>query len=129
MRMLRLSGLDSDDMTDDQRDAFINVAENLGLEPGDAEDMVDRYLEEIDGGGAPTEQAAVMVKEPPKVAPAAVAPAPVVASLRSTPRRSGYAFRHSKARLASSCFSFPPARSRWAAKRPTLHRTKRRSPA
>jgi formylglycine-generating enzyme required for sulfatase activity len=46
MRMLRLSGLDGDVMTDDQRDAFINVAENLGLDPSDAEDMVDRYLEE-----------------------------------------------------------------------------------
>ena len=34
MRMLRLSGLDSDGMTDDQRDAFINVAENLGIDRG-----------------------------------------------------------------------------------------------
>ena len=33
MRMLRLSGLDSDAMTDDQRDAFVNMAENLGIEP------------------------------------------------------------------------------------------------
>ena len=48
MRMLRLSGLDSDAMTDDQRDAFINMAENLGIEPGDAEDMVDVYLEEVE---------------------------------------------------------------------------------
>jgi formylglycine-generating enzyme required for sulfatase activity len=79
MRMLRLSGLDSDDMTDDQRDAFINVAENLGLEPGDAEDMVDHYLEEIDGGGASTEHAAVMVKEPPKVGPIVVAAPPAIA--------------------------------------------------
>src|SRR5205085_6995587 len=47
-RMLRLSGLDRDAMTDDQRDAFINVAENSGLDPGEAEDMVDAYLEEID---------------------------------------------------------------------------------
>lgn len=53
MRMLRLSGLDSDGLTDDQRDAFINVAENLGLDPGDAEDLVDLYLEEIDGISAP----------------------------------------------------------------------------
>ena len=30
--MLRLSGLDSDAMTDDQRDAFINMAENLGID-------------------------------------------------------------------------------------------------
>jgi sulfatase modifying factor 1 len=48
MRMLRLSGLDSDALTDDQRDAFINMAENLGIEPGEAEDMVDLYLEEAD---------------------------------------------------------------------------------
>jgi hypothetical protein len=51
MRMLRLSGLDADAMTDDQRDAFINMAENLGLDAGDAEDMVDLYLEEIDAKG------------------------------------------------------------------------------
>ena len=38
MRMLRLSGLDSDEMTDDQRDAFVNMAENLGIDPGEAED-------------------------------------------------------------------------------------------
>ena len=44
MRMLRLSGLDSDGMTDEQRDAFINMAENLGIEPGEAEDLVDLYL-------------------------------------------------------------------------------------
>lgn len=53
MRMLRLSGLDSDAMTDDQRDAFINMAENLGLEPGEAEDMVDLYLEEVEEKSAP----------------------------------------------------------------------------
>ena len=44
----RLSGLDGDSMTDDQRDAFINMAENLGIDPGEAEDMVDSYLEEAD---------------------------------------------------------------------------------
>src|SRR5205823_2388128 len=48
VRVLQLSGLDSDSMTDDQRDALINIAENSGLDPGDAEDMVDDYLEEID---------------------------------------------------------------------------------
>ena len=48
MRMLRLSGLDSDGMTDDQRDALVNMAENLGIDPGDAEDLVDLYLEEIE---------------------------------------------------------------------------------
>ena len=65
MRMLRLSGLDADAMTDDQRDAFINMAENLGIEPGEAEDMVDLYLEEVEEKAAPA--------PPPvrKVAPAA----------------------------------------------------------
>ena len=53
MRMLRLSGLAADDMTDDQRDAFINMAENLGIAPSDAEDMVDLYLEEIESKSAP----------------------------------------------------------------------------
>ncbi len=48
MRLLRLSGLDGESMTDDQRDAFINVAENSGIDAGEAEDMVDEYLEEID---------------------------------------------------------------------------------
>src|SRR5437660_12678480 len=48
LRVLQLSGLDGESMTDDQRDALINIAENSGLDPGDAEDMVDEYLEEID---------------------------------------------------------------------------------
>jgi len=48
LRMLRLTGLDSDGMSDDTRDALVNMAENLGLEPGDAEDLVDAYLEEAD---------------------------------------------------------------------------------
>src|SRR5947207_12542247 len=48
LRMLRLSALDSFAMTDDQRDAFINMAESLGIDPGEAEDLVDLYLEEAD---------------------------------------------------------------------------------
>jgi formylglycine-generating enzyme required for sulfatase activity len=48
LRMLRLSGLDSDAMTDDQRDAFVNMAENLGIELDEAEDLVDLYLDEAD---------------------------------------------------------------------------------
>ena len=48
LRVLQLSALDSESMTDDQRDALINIAENSGLDPGDAEDLVDDYLEEID---------------------------------------------------------------------------------
>src|SRR2546421_5501427 len=48
LRMLRLSNLDSFSMSDDQRDTFIDMAENLGLEPGEAEDLVDLFLEEAD---------------------------------------------------------------------------------
>jgi formylglycine-generating enzyme required for sulfatase activity len=48
LRVLQLSGLDSESMTDDQRDALINIAENSGLDPSDAEDMVDDYLEQLD---------------------------------------------------------------------------------
>ena len=44
LRMLRLSELD--DVTDDQRDAFCNMGEALGLSGGDAEDVIDEYLEE-----------------------------------------------------------------------------------
>jgi formylglycine-generating enzyme required for sulfatase activity len=72
MRMLRLSGLDGEGITDDQRDAFINVAENLGLNAGDAEDMVDLYLEEIDDV-APAPVPKPVVKVAPK---SAESPAP-----------------------------------------------------
>src|SRR5436853_247723 len=48
LRLLRLSNLDSYSMSDDQRDTFIDMAENLGLEPGEAEDIVDLYLEDAD---------------------------------------------------------------------------------
>lgn len=54
LRMLRLSALDSISMSDDQRDAFINMAENLGIEPDEAEDLVDLYLEEADEKSMPT---------------------------------------------------------------------------
>ena len=58
MRMLRLSGLDSDSMTDDQRDAFVNMAENLGIAAGEAEDMIDLYLDEMDAMASPATPAA-----------------------------------------------------------------------
>ncbi len=81
LRMLRLSGLDADDMTDDQRDAFINVAENLGLEPGDAEDLVDQYLEEIEQqSGSSASSGRVQSKEAPRAAAVALAPPPVLAA-------------------------------------------------
>src|SRR6266513_4969956 len=48
LHLMRLSNLDSFSMSDDQRDTFIDMAENLGLDPGEAEDLVDLYLEEAD---------------------------------------------------------------------------------
>jgi len=48
LHLLRLSNLDSYTLSDNQRDTFIDMAENLGLEPGEAEDLVDLYLEEAD---------------------------------------------------------------------------------
>jgi len=73
LRMLRLSNLDSMSMSDDQRDTFIDMAENLGLEPGEAEDIVDVYLEEAD------EKAIAMAAPPaPKIeVKAAATPQPV----------------------------------------------------
>jgi formylglycine-generating enzyme required for sulfatase activity len=62
LRMLRLSGLDSDAMTDDQRDAFINMAENLGIDVDEAEDLVDVYLDEADKLSNPEASA----PEPPR---------------------------------------------------------------
>ncbi|MEY2493147.1 MAG: hypothetical protein QOH24_2098 [Verrucomicrobiota bacterium] len=53
LRMLRLSGLDSDGMADETRDAFVNMAENLGIEADEAEELVDLYLEEADKISAP----------------------------------------------------------------------------
>ncbi len=72
-RMLTLSGLDSDSMTDDQRDALINMAENLGLDAGDAEDLVDEYLdamEEKAGAPAPATPAAPARPSPRPQGPA-----------------------------------------------------------
>ncbi len=79
-RMLRLSklGLDGDDMTDDQRDALCNMGEGLGLTGGEAEDVIDEYLEEC--SGAPIQPPVAARAKPsataaqkPEVAPAKAA--------------------------------------------------------
>jgi formylglycine-generating enzyme required for sulfatase activity len=85
VRMLRLSGLDSDSMTDDQRDAFINMAENLGLEPENAEDLVDIYLEEADKMSNPDAPDPVAPAAKPKE-PAAPAQSPAPESAPETPQ-------------------------------------------
>jgi len=85
-RMLRLSklALDGDDMTDDQRDAMCNMGESLGLTGGEAEDLIDEYLEEA-AGMPPTPMAPagrVLTPAAPRAAtavasrPAAPPPAP-----------------------------------------------------
>ncbi len=80
LRMLRLSALDSFGMTDDQRDAFINMAEGLGIDPGEAEDLVDLYLEEADAlsqaqpalGAVRSEARQATVAEPAEVLPSEI---------------------------------------------------------
>jgi formylglycine-generating enzyme required for sulfatase activity len=72
LRMLRLSNLDSMSMGDDQRDTFIDMAENLGLDPGEAEDLVDLYLEEADEKGM-----AALPNSAPKIEVKAATPASV----------------------------------------------------
>ena len=79
LRMLRLSGLGSDEMADETRDAFINMAENLGIDASDAEDLVDLYLEEADK----MSDEGTVLHQParPVQAPAVPAAAPVIQSI------------------------------------------------
>lgn len=59
--------LDGEEMTDDQRDAMCNMGESLGLTGGEAEDLIDEYLEDAMAG---------TLGAPPAVAPVARAAAP-----------------------------------------------------
>jgi formylglycine-generating enzyme required for sulfatase activity len=74
-RMLRLSklALDGEEMTDDQRDAMCNMGESLGLTGGQAEDLIDEYLEEASGlpptPMVPISRAATAVAPRPVIAP------------------------------------------------------------
>jgi formylglycine-generating enzyme required for sulfatase activity len=89
LRMLRLSGLDSDGMADDTRDAFVNMAENLGIEIDEAEELVDLYLDEADKmsdpGGLPPPRVAVIA--PTATNSPAVEVTPAVAPVPETDRR------------------------------------------
>jgi formylglycine-generating enzyme required for sulfatase activity len=79
LRLLRLSNLESETMGDNQRDTFIDMAENLGLEPGEAEDLVDLYLEEADAkafGTSPAAPAPAKSETKPKPQSKASAPSP-----------------------------------------------------
>ena len=75
MRMLRLSALDADSMTDDQRDAFVNMAENLGIDTDEAEDLIDEYLDQVDNA-PPAEVPAPATPRVEVVQPAAANPEP-----------------------------------------------------
>lgn len=50
-RLLRMSrlALDGEEMSDSQRDAMCNLGESLGLTGGQAEDLIDEYLDEVSG--------------------------------------------------------------------------------
>ena len=50
-RLLKMSRLclDGEDMSDDHRDAMCNLGESLGLTGGQAEDLIDEYLEVMAG--------------------------------------------------------------------------------
>lgn len=63
IRLLDLAGLDDGEMTDDQRDTFVNMAENLGLAPGDAEDLIDDWIE-AEQSGKPLSGAALSARPP-----------------------------------------------------------------
>jgi formylglycine-generating enzyme required for sulfatase activity len=85
-RLLRMSRLclDGEEMTDDQRDAMCNLGESLGLSGGEAEDLIDEYLEEaatqpLAPASAPR-PARPLAPASAQVAPKRPAPAPAAAS-------------------------------------------------
>ena len=73
--------LDGEEMTDDQRDAMCNLGEGLGLTGGQAEDLIDDYLEEMASKPMPASG------PPPRAGAAATIapPRPVVAPVRHSP--------------------------------------------
>ena len=85
-RMLRFSKLclDGEEMTDDQRDALCNMGESLGLAGGQAEDLIDEYLEAASGlPPAPVAPPKPAPKPAPK--PVATVARPAVAVLPRKP--------------------------------------------
>ncbi len=72
LRLLDLAGLEDGEMTDDQRDAFVNMAENLGIDPGRAEDMIDDWIDEQEQAMFSAVAKAATAKKPmPKISTAA----------------------------------------------------------
>ncbi len=103
-RILKMSRLclDGEEMSDDQRDAMCNLGESLGLTGGEAEDLIDEYLELMESQPmapvgktaapvanrqpkpAPT-PAAGRAAAPPQRSPAPVANRPPVAPVKKEP--------------------------------------------
>jgi formylglycine-generating enzyme required for sulfatase activity len=71
-RLLMMSRLciDGDDMTDDQRDAMCNMGESLGLTGGQAEDLIDEYLEKAAVMPQPTTTPTARLPKTPASPPA-----------------------------------------------------------
>lgn len=90
-RMLRLSGLDEDSMSDDRRDTFIDMAENLGVDPGQAEDMVDEYLEAVASGEIHAVRPPSASDDSPPPAPARKPAASAAPPVRRSPAGGGTA--------------------------------------
>ena len=75
-RLLLMSRLciEGDDMTDDQRDAMCNMGESLGLTGGQAEDLIDEYLEKVAVMTPPVTSATPRPATPPARPPVPVRP-------------------------------------------------------
>jgi formylglycine-generating enzyme required for sulfatase activity len=84
LRMSRLC-LDGEEMSDDQRDAMCNLGESLGLTGGDAEDLIDEYLEEMAGMPGPGPSTTVTKTVASAVPRAVAAPAKPTAPPKPTP--------------------------------------------
>lgn len=95
-RLLLMSRLcrDGEDMTDDQRDAMCNLGESLGLTGGQAEDLIDEYLEQVTllppladspiRPLAPAQPSTATATAPPRARPAA-APNPATPATPAQP--------------------------------------------
>ncbi len=85
LKMSRLC-LDGDEMSDDNRDAMCNLGESLGLTGGQAEDLIDEYLEgmanpansAVSHAPSPVARPAAVARGTPAAAAPAPSPAPVV---------------------------------------------------
>ena len=111
-RLLRMSrlALDGEEMSDDQRDAMCNLGESLGLTGGQAEDLIDEYLDEMSGmTPAPVAKPAPRPSAPvtpaaPKPVPASPAPSAKPTTINTSPlARSQEKQKHPNFKNAIGC--------------------------